>query len=274
MEVMNLNKLEANHPVNYSVEFPKRNLNELERYANVDDVRLKRAPSDTLEGMANALILAAERAEQAKIRANPPRNCKGYVERSDYPITSLYSDFKDLIEAGEKDWDDYRVERRKWKRCKHMYCLNYFPTDKTNFKRFEAKRKDSEYCDAWCRSAHRDAHRRFKKHGSYLPVYYYLAQQTESVGNRARKNEHASEAESIEKEITKQRPMMKRTSDEIDEAQAGAGEVVTYNINDLSDEEIKEKNLCKYIEKRLDKRGNIPVISEGGGGSDASFLGV
>lgn len=273
MEVMNLNKLEANHPVNYSVEFPKRNLNELERYANVDDVRLKRAPSDTLEGRANALILAAERAEQKAIKANPPRNCKGYVERSDYPITSLYSDFKDLIEAGEKDWDDYRAERRKWKRCKHMYCLNYFPIDKTNFKRFEAKRKDSEYCDAWCRSAHRDAERRFDKHGSYLPEHYYLSVLSESAGDRHRQNEFASEAESIEKEITKQRPMMKRTSDEIDEAQAGAGEVVTYNINDLTKQEIKEKNLQEYCEKSSNSRGILPLYSESEA-TDASFLEV
>lgn len=228
IEYKNLRKLEARHPVNYSEGFSRNSDSELERYANVDDVTLKRAPADTLEGVANALILELERAEQERIRANPPVTCRGYIERSDYPLTSLYDDFKALIEAGVKDWDDYREERRKWRKCGHKYCLNYFPVCRDNFREVPAKRKDSRYCDATCQLSHREAIRRYERHGSYLPVYYYLPELSESVGDRSRANEFANEYEDLQKEALKNRPVSRILHEKEEEQKES--EVITYFI--------------------------------------------
>src|SRR5699024_9438722 len=97
---------------------------DLTQYTNVDDITLKRAPMTTLEGYANRLLVEAERKEQAEDRRQAKRYDRSYVERANYPITSLYSDYKDMIEKGRKDWTDYKEERKKWRRCKYKFCIN------------------------------------------------------------------------------------------------------------------------------------------------------
>ncbi|MCG7346394.1 hypothetical protein MHZ92_20010 [Sporosarcina sp. ACRSL] len=221
-------RLKAFHAVQYGEGFQQRNYSVLESYANVDDVTLKRAPRTTLEGAARDMITAVERAEQIAIRANPPVNCKGYVERADYPITSLYSDYKEGIEAEERTWADYRAERKKWRKCKHMYCLNVFPTVKDNFKLFPAKRKGARYCCDGCRVAHKDAHKRYEATGSYLPVYYYLPKLTESVNDEARMYESAYEADKIEKQVDKKRPQRRVVVRKVNDKGTSGGVVTTY----------------------------------------------
>lgn len=254
----NLRKLEATHAVRWGEDFTKRNYTGLERYANVDDVKLKRAGKNTLEGVANALILTAERAEQEAIRKNPPRNDRAYVERSDYSITTLYSDYKDDIEAGHKSWTDYHEERKKWRRCKYMYCLNVFPIDSDNFKAQPAKRSDSRYCCEACRKGEYDAKRRYVETGSFLPIYFYLPELSESVGDKIREQEFASEADIIEEEINKRRPqrIAPIQREKVDEYP-----VTTYNIADLTEEEIKERKLEKFAEKHPNRRRENPYIS-------------
>jgi len=263
MEKRNLRKLKAIHRFNSCEDFPRRRYNDLEEFANVDDVRLKRAPADTFEGVANALIHAAEKAEQEKIKANPPVTCKGYVDRSDYPLTSLYSDYKKLIEADAKEWTDYRKERKKWRKCKYRYCLNYFPIDRDNFLSIEAKRKDSAYCDDYCRYAENDANKRYRETGSYLPAWYYLPNLSESDGDRMRSHEFASSGESLEYEYHKTGQRRRTKAVKGDWGESGnvkASEVITYNINDLSDGEIIEKELQDYAENRVRAVGRIPYI--------------
>lgn len=221
-------RLKAKHAVRYDSAFPNYVLNRLEVYANVSDVALKRAPRTTLEGAARDMITAIERAEQSVIRANPPVNCKGYVERADYPISSLYSDYKDIIEettilfmlrlntfgnaawSTVRDvvtWEDYRTERKNWRKCKHMYCLNVFPIACDNFKELPAKRKDARYCCEDCRIDHKDARERFKDTGSYLPVYYYLPRLSESALDDIRRHEGATPMRAIQKQKDKKRPV-------------------------------------------------------------------
>ncbi|WP_088007207.1 hypothetical protein [Indiicoccus explosivorum] len=222
-----LTKLKATHRFIPSKDFPQRKLTDLTQYTNVDDVRLKRAPVTTLEGTANAFILASERAEQAAIRADPPVYCRGYVERADYPLTSLYSDYKDMIEASTLlfmlrlqafgtaawatldaivTWDDYRDERKKWRRCRHKFCLNYFPVLRSNFKGQKTKRIDAGYCCEGCKTDAKNAETRFKQTGSYLPVHYYLPRQSDSVGDSVRDHENATPAEDIEKQKDRNKP--------------------------------------------------------------------
>lgn len=198
-------RLKAFHTVKYGGDFPRRKLNTLEQFTNVTDMQLKRAARNTLEGAARDMITQNERTEQIVERVCPPVNCKGYVERAEYSITSLYSDYKDLIEAGERNWTDYHAERKKWRKCRHMYCLNIFSIDRDNFRRFPSKRKDSRYCCDDCRIAHRDAERRYKKYGSYLPVHYYTPRLTETVNDEARIYEVVTPDEDLEKRINKRK---------------------------------------------------------------------
>ena len=196
-----LTRLKAFHPVNYGGDFPMLRVEGNEQYANVTDLQLKLAPRTTQEGAARDMITMIERAEQIAIRANPPKNCKGYVERADYPITSLYSDYKDMIELGAHDWADYQAERKNWRQCKYMYCLNMFPTAADNFMYMQAKRKDARYCCDGCRVAQKDADVRYKTTGSHLPVYYYVPKLTETVNDAARLYESAYEGEDIESQL-------------------------------------------------------------------------
>lgn len=206
MELEKLKPMKARHKVRYGADFTERRQGDLEKYANVDDVSLKRAnPTTTLEGFANVLIADSERLEIERIRANPPVYDRTFVEHvNPYSIMSLYSDFKTAIEGGLVTWDHYRIERRKWRKCKHMFCINMFPIDKTNCKMMRARRKDSRYCSDACRVNHRDAKRRYAKTGSCLPEWWYLPNMSESVGDRTRRNEFASEGQALERRINEQ----------------------------------------------------------------------
>lgn len=203
-------KLKVTHKFIPNAEFPNRKLTDLTIYTNVDDVSLKKAPKSTLEGMANRLLVESERAEQDAIRKKPPKYDRSYVERATYPLTDLHADFAAIIKHPYSNvtWADYPTERRKWRKCKHKFCLDYFPITKDNFKGKSAKRSDSEYCCGSCQIAANDAEKRFKKHGSYLPVSFYLPRQADSIGDAARATEWATEAESIETEISQNRPKM------------------------------------------------------------------
>ncbi|WP_432352733.1 hypothetical protein [Sporosarcina sp. A2] len=216
------------HAVHYSKDFPRRKSNLLDVYANVTDMQLKRAGNNSLEGSARNMITANERAEQFIIKAAPPVNSKEYVERADYSITSLYSDYKLLIEAKRRTWTDYRAERKTWRRCKYMYCLNMFPTSKDNFLRRPAKRSDATYCCEACRLGQKDADNRYKTNGSYLPVYFYADRLAETVGDEARVYERVGEADEIEEQINKKREVVPVKLRRADGGYAEGGEVKTF----------------------------------------------
>lgn len=223
-------RMKAYHPVKYGGDFTQRKIEGLEAYANVCDVSLKRARSDSQEGAARDMIAMIERAEQIAIRANPPVYCRAYVERSDYPLTSFYDDYKTLIERREATWSDYHAERKKWKHCAYKFCLNVFPKDKNNFKEWLAKRKDARYCDDQCKNGAHNAERSFDRTGSYMPEWYWLPRLSESVGDDIRKHEFTAESDKIEKRINKRKPMryavIKDDTEEI--ARALSGGVTTF----------------------------------------------
>lgn len=239
-----MTKLKANHLFRPDKDFPVRKYNDLEIYANVDDVTLKRAPKYTLEGEANRLIVEAERAEQAAIRANPPVYDRGYVERATYSITELYADLAGMIKVSPiLTWADYPTERRKWRKCKHRFCLDYFPIDSTNHKGSRAKPSNAVFCSNKCRYAARDAELRFKKTGSYLPEDFYIPRQSDSVGDDIRAYEFAAREAKIEQALTDNKPVnylaQKRLA-------YGCGEVVVFkSLEDAKTAYEREKTTHK-----------------------------
>jgi hypothetical protein len=261
MKLSNLTKLEARHKVKYDGEdFSKRKITGLEKYANVDDVTLKRADSEiTLEGLANKLIADWERLEQERIRSNPPLYSREYVEHCDpYSIMSLYSDYKDLIEEGYKTWGDYRQERRKWRRCKHMFCVHMFPTDRHNFLGKRAKRKDSRYCSDTCRTNHRDAQRRFELTGSYLLEWFYLPYMSESVDDKVRSHEWASRKETIEKRVNG----IKRNRKEFPDTRVKKNELKPWDTSQQGEEaNVSSSNLPEFLRGSSVVKGGVPIMA-------------
>ncbi|QUG41308.1 hypothetical protein KD050_18845 [Psychrobacillus sp. INOP01] len=217
--------LRPQHQMIYSAEFPKsKKPSILEQFANVEDVLLKRAPTTTLEGQANKLILEAEHMEQLLARLYPPVTDRAYVENADFTVTDLYNDIVSrmewtalrclvLISVFGIDalstfdtvlyWDYYREERKKWRACRYKYCLNMFAVKGDNLRGERPKRYDCRYCSEACRKATYEAEERYKLHGSYLPVYYYTDQLADTVGDKTRKHEIACSSEKIDKQYAK-----------------------------------------------------------------------
>ena len=186
---------------------------------------LKRAPKGSLEYEALQLIKQSESTDQLLARVNPPVTDRSYVERSDFTLQDLYNDIVSLMEwysiatylmrllifgsdalstyADCLDWDYYRSERKKFRSCRYKYCLNMFPIEGENIREEKPKRIDSRYCCEQCRKADYDAKERYIKHGSYLPVYFYLEQTTEHIGDTARMREVAKPLEAIERRDAK-----------------------------------------------------------------------
>ncbi|WP_446937106.1 hypothetical protein [Lysinibacillus fusiformis] len=218
--------LKARHKPLYSKDFPKlKKPSILERFANVDEVYLKRAPKGSLEYEALQLIKQSESEEQALARVNSSVTDRSYVERSDFTLQDLYNDIRSVMEwysiatylmrllifgnsalvtyTDRLDWDYYRSERKKFRSCHYKYCLNMFPIEGDNIRQGDSKRTDSRYCCDTCRKADYDATERYKKHGSYLPVYFYVEQTAEHIGDTVRMREIAKPLEAIERRHAK-----------------------------------------------------------------------
>lgn len=218
--------LKARHAVAYGGDVKKSNSpSHLEPFANVDDVYLKRAPSSSLEGMAREWSKLSEHMEREQLRINPPVYDRAYVERSQFTVTDLYNDIIAEVEKAVwqfnmallkafgasalpffiygMDWDYYREERRKFRQCTHMFCLNMFAIEGGNIRNEKPRRKDSRYCCDACKKAHYDARRRFRETGSYLIREFYAPDYDESVGDRMRRYEVALSAEKIETQQAK-----------------------------------------------------------------------
>lgn len=190
--------IKAQHDVQYSSDFPQsKKPSILEPFANITDKQLRMASSKTLEGQANALLKQIESDEQERARLYPPVYDRSYVERAEFTITDLYNDIVSQMEWSTVcylirlsvfgndalstyddvlQWNDYRKERKKWRKCRYKFCLNMFAIDRDNIRNQPPKRSDSRYCCGECRKADHEATDRYKKHGSYLPVYCYVNQ--------------------------------------------------------------------------------------------------
>ena len=275
--------LKAYHYVKSSDDMPKvKKQSILESYANVQDVSLKTAKVTTLEGMAREFGKLAEHYERESIRANPPINDKAYVERADFTVTDLYNDLMSTIEwsllqymalvstfgldalplySSVLDYSYYVQERKKFRSCKYMFCLNMFPIEKENVREDKAKRVDSRYCCEKCRKASYDAKKRFIKTVSYLPVEYYSPLRSESVDDRFRLHEETQPAYAVESEIMKKKPMFKA---QLKNEDYKHGKMVKYKT-------IAEAKQAEIIAGKVDKiavyrdiiRRTNPYISEG-----------
>lgn len=234
--------MKATHPVKWNGDFPQRKITGHEAKANICDKTLRKAPAATQEGMANLLLRNAEYLDRAHRRhkiitrsaAEWRRMEREHVASAEFTITDLYSDYKDLIEFGLiryvlllktfgfaalpnfadlTTWDDYRQERRKWKRCKHRFCLNMFPVERDNFKERKPKRCDSKYCSRSCNENEKYARICYEKtaevfeNPTYLPGWFYEEVTLEWGQKRSELREVALPGDELEREINKNKPL-------------------------------------------------------------------
>lgn len=192
--------------------------------SNASEREIRMAGGQLLEGWANILDSMAERLEReaqaAEIKQRTAREWRllerEYIVRNRYNLLDLYDDFKTMIEDGTRTWADYADERKKWKTCKHRFCLNVFPIDKDHFHQQRAgaawdgkfRRKDSRFCCDACRTEHRDAIKQYKRTASIYDNPTYLPQAVindelkldESKDRAFRRNEVTYETMEDEKE--------------------------------------------------------------------------
>gem|GEM_PF-1453110 len=275
--------IKAYHNVKYSDDIPKvKRPSILECYANADDIALKTAKVTTLEGMARELAKYSEHIDRESLRTQPPVNDRAYVERSEFTITDLYNDLMSIIEwslfrymaliytfgfealpyySTVLDYSYYVQQRKKFRRCKYMFCLNMFAMEGDNFRNAKPKRVDSRFCCDVCRKASYDATKRFKSTGSYLPVEYYAPIYGESVDDRYRLHEQVYLENDIETEIAKKKPAFKAKSKKVSYEH---GKVVTYSSLDEAEKALENAEKVDIISvyRQIIRRTN-PYISRG-----------
>ncbi|MBM7717679.1 hypothetical protein JOC94_004710 [Bacillus thermophilus] len=163
----------------------------LEGRANVPLIYRKKANGQHIDAWANLLDKNYEWLERKykedEIKRRSAKEWRelerAYVVRSSYTLWDFYDDYKTLIEEKEADWNDYRTERKKWRQCKHRFCLELFPIDKSHFQSTneesqyyrDAKRKDARFCCVACRKGHFESVEQFARtaklydNPTYLP---------------------------------------------------------------------------------------------------------
>lgn len=275
--------LKAYHYIKTSEDMPiSKNPSILERFANVYDVPLKTAKVTTLEGMAREFGKLSEHLDRKSIQANPPVNDRAYVERSEFTITDLYNDLMSRIEwslfrymtlfytfgfdalpfySTVLDYSYYVKQRKKFRRCKYMFCLNMFAIGKDNCRDAKSKRVDSRFCCDTCRKASHESKKRFDKTGSYLPIEYYLPLYSESIDDRFRLREETQPSYKVETEIMKKKPMFKA---KLKNESYEHGEMVKYKtLTEAKQAQIITEKVDKIAVYRQIIRRTNPYISEG-----------
>lgn len=281
-----------------SAEFPRKVYNDLEALANPTEKELRLAPLHTQEGIANLLSFNAEYLERIHKRDEIKRRSaaewrkmeRGHITRSDYTITDLYSDYKDMIEEstvifmlklkifgvaawsclGELvTWDDYRQERKKWRSCKHRFCLNVFPVERDNFK-FSGKkrRRDAKFCCDTCKYDEKYAKECYEKtaktldNPTYLPDWFYEEVTEDWRQKRTVEREVAAPAHAIERQINKNKPIRYAV---IKKDKPPVYECVTRKLSDVTPEQLEAEKWenAKKMPRISELSGEkIPVIVE------------
>lgn len=223
--------------------------------SNASEREIRTAGGQYVEGWANLLDGMAERlereAQEAEIRQRTAREWRllerGYIVRSRYTLLDFYDDYVTMIEDGDHTWANYTAERKRWRKCKHRFCLNVFPTDKDHFHQQRAgaawngrhKRKDSRFCCDACRTEHRDAVKQYRRTASMYDNPTYLPQaiindelKLDASKDRAfRRNEITYEADNVESLDTG--AMEYEAMYRVDESDYWFGGVETYSIDEF-----------------------------------------
>jgi hypothetical protein len=119
-----------------------------------------------------------------------------YVYRADFTQMDLYDMLMNQLERGKITRDQYRKERRKFKPCKHRFCLNYFTP----------RSKKHRFCCEDCRKRENDALKQFEitsqiyAAGTYLPPSVYKDIRQSEKDQNYRKYERLFEDPEIIKE--------------------------------------------------------------------------
>ncbi|MGX9136164.1 hypothetical protein ACWV26_17750 [Rummeliibacillus sp. JY-2-4R] len=129
----------------------------------------------------------------------------------------------------------------KYQECAHRFCI-------TGFRPANGKQK---YCCPECAEAEKNARKEFKRtsklyvNGTYLPVYAYKTRTQQHMDELYKEHERVfgigvQERMTKTSRASRERAIRKQQIDR-EVCKAGASEVITYKLSEMTDAEIKEK---------------------------------
>jgi hypothetical protein len=116
-----------------------------------------------------------------------------YVYKSVFTLPDLVDNLLTRMERGRITREQYEEERRKFKPCKHRFCLDYFIP----------RRKDQIYCSEDCRRREHEALKEYERTskiyvaGTYLPPTAYKEARQSEKDKAYRKHERLFEPETL-----------------------------------------------------------------------------
>ncbi|MEO2074849.1 MAG: hypothetical protein ABGX20_05580 [Bacillus sp. (in: firmicutes)] len=116
-----------------------------------------------------------------------------HVVKASFTLPDLVDNLLRRLEKGSITREQLEAERRKYRPCKHRFCLNYFIP----------QRKDAVFCCRDCKEREKKAIAYFKKtaqifdNGTYLPPTAYKVSHREELEKDYRKHERLFEDEAL-----------------------------------------------------------------------------
>ncbi|UOQ86205.1 hypothetical protein [Gracilibacillus salinarum] len=180
-----------------------------------------------------------------------------YVTKSTYTEPDLRDDLLLEVSTGTVTEAEAQATYDNYTDCKHRFCLNVF----------EPKHKSQSYCSPECRESEKYAIREFERtsnlydNGTYLPVSAYKDIRLSQSEHEYRKHVRLFEADSLQliaDEATSKAYGITRATTLADKARridseafdnGESSEVVSYNVHDLSEREVKSKKLETFLKK-------------------------
>ena len=114
-----------------------------------------------------------------------------WIERARYTEPDLRDDLLIRQEHGNLTETQARVKYEKHQECEYVFCINVF----------NPKRKDQRFCCRNCKERQKEALKRFRWTGTYLPEHAYRDNREETDERNYMERETAYETESITDQI-------------------------------------------------------------------------
>lgn len=155
-------------------------------YIDKSETPLKEWQLDLFAGVLDYVAENIEReAPKTRSAAEWRELERQYVVKSDFTITDLVAYLLRRLEKKRITREQYSQERRKFKPCKHRFCLNYYIP----------RRNNQEFCSRDCKEREKRALKEFEKtskvyeNGTYLPPTAYKTLRQAELEHLYRKHE-------------------------------------------------------------------------------------
>ncbi|MGY4690303.1 hypothetical protein [Salibacterium sp. K-3] len=216
---------------------------------------------DTLDFVAENLEREAEREEiYHRTRAEWQAMEHEYTIRSTYTLPDLIDDLLKDYENDKIDAYQFKAIRREYQPCAHRFCITYF----------KPARKDQQFCCGDCSQKERDARKEYRRTEAspdysaptYLPREAYQSNRLATNDNKYKAKEIAMRMEDntreyltglhkggrVDRDRNEKRYRQPQLDEEEEASEGKHGGMSTFNMYELTYEELKEKSLIKSLQ--------------------------